>query len=290
MSEHEQAAVLDRRIDENRGVKAQLVGQLTTARRAETRAKTRHAFRYWQRLLRHPARDYNLWPIGVILTGSIFCGVFPFVIVQAAGSFSVAFVAFIVVAGIAGATLAWLLFVPNDDRLAVLVQDTEMRLRTAKGSADALGVELSNVDRAIRVDQQSLDAILNSVQYQREELLKENWRAMRDTEWERFLDRAFRLLGAKVELTKVTGDQGVDLIVEKGVSRYAIQAKGYHNSVGNGAVQAAVAGMAHYRCNACAVITNSRFTSSAEELALSNRCKLIGEEQIPALVLGRLGI
>ena len=86
----------------------------------------------------------------------------------------------------------------------------------------------------------------------------------------------------------MTGDQGVDLVVEKGVSRYAIQAKGYHNSVGNGAVQAAVAGMAHYRCNACAVITNSRFTVSAEELALSNLCKLIGEDQIPALVLGRL--
>ena len=42
--------------------------------------------------------------------------------------------------------------------------------------------------------------------------------------------------------------------------------------------------------NACAVITNNRFTVSAEELAVSNRCRLIGEEQIPALVLGRLGI
>ena len=226
----------------------------------------------------------------MILVGSIACGIFPFVIVQAAGSFGVAFVAFLIVAVIAGATLAWLLFVLDNARLAVLVQDTEMRLRTAKEAADALGVELSNVDRAIRVDQQSLDAILNSVQYQREELLKENWRAMRDVEWEQFLARAFRLLGATVETTRVTGDQGVDLVVEKGVSRYAIQAKGYHNSVGNGAVQAAVAGMAHYRCNACAVITNSRFTSSAEVLAASNRCKLIGEEQIPALVLGRLGL
>jgi restriction system protein len=113
---------------------------------------------------------------------------------------------------------------------------------------------------------------------------------MRDIEWEEFLERAFRLLGATVETTRVTGDQGVDLVVEKGALRYAIQAKGYHNSVGNAAVQAAVAGMAHYRCNACAVITNSRFTTSAEELALSNRCRLIDEEQIPALVLGKLGI
>jgi hypothetical protein len=131
---------------------------------------------------------------------------------------------------------------------------------------------------------------LKSVQYQREELLRENWRAMRDVEWEQFLTRAFRLLGATVETTRVTGDQGADLVVEKGPIRQAIQAKGYHNSVGNGAVQAAVAGMAHYHCNACAVITNSWFTVSAEELAMSNRCKLIGEEQIPALVLGKLAI
>jgi restriction system protein len=132
--------------------------------------------------------------------------------------------------------------------------------------------------------------ILKSVQYEREELLRENWRAMRDVEWEQFLARAFRLLGATVETARVIGDQGVDFVVEKGSLRYAIQAKGYHNSVGNAAVQAAVAGMAHYRCNACAVITNSRFTASAEELAASNRCKLIGAEQIPALVLGKLAI
>lgn len=110
------------------------------------------------------------------------------------------------------------------------------------------------------------------------------------TATKQFLARAFLLLGAKVETTRVTGDQAVDLVVEKGPIRHAIQAKGYHNSVGNGAVQEAVAGMAHYSCNACAVITNSRFTTSAEELATSNRCQLIGEEQIPDLVLGKLGI
>lgn len=291
MTEHEQAAVLSLRLDENRRIKTQLESRLATARREEAQAKSRYSFRYWQRRLRRPAQSYNLWPLGLILVGSIFCGVFPFVVVQAAtGSFGIAFIAFLVIAGTAGALLAWLLFVPNDVQLAMLVQDAELRLRTAKETADALGVELSNVDRAIRVDEQSLDSILKSVQYQREELLKENWRAMRDVEWEQFLARAFRLLGATVETTQVTGDQGVDLVVEKGPIRCAIQAKGYFNSVGNGAVQAAVAGMAHYRCNACAVITNSRFTTSAETLAASNRCTLIGEEQIADLVLGKLAI
>ena len=44
--------------------------------------------------------------------------------------------------------------------------------------------------------------------------------------------------------------------------RIAVQAKGYVESVGNGAVQEALAGMAFYKCQRCAVITNSRFTAS----------------------------
>jgi hypothetical protein len=289
MTEHEQAAVLGRRIDETRGRKTRLESEKETVRRAEAKAKSYYQFRSWQRMLRSPAADYDLWPLGVILVGSVACGIFPFLVFYAAG-IGVAIAAFMMAAGIAGSLLAWLLFVPDSAQLALLVQDAEQQLQIAKKAADALGVELSNADRELRLDQQSLDSILKSVQYQREELLKENWRAMRDREWEQFLARAFRLLGATVETTRVTGDQGVDLVVEKGTLRYAIQAKGYHNSVNNGAVQQAVAGMAHYRCNACAVITNSRFTVSAEELALSNRCKLIGEEQIADLVLGRLAI
>jgi HJR/Mrr/RecB family endonuclease len=84
------------------------------------------------------------------------------------------------------------------------------------------------------------------------------------------------------------GDQGVDLVVDIGQRRYAIQAKGYVNSVGNSAVQEAVAGMAHYGCNCSAVITNSRFTAGAVALAESNCCVLIGEDQIPAFVLGQM--
>ena len=66
--------------------------------------------------------------------------------------------------------------------------------------------------------------------------------------------------------------------------RIAIQAKGFQDVVGNGAVQEAVAGRFHYRCHACAVITNARFTRAARELAESTGCMLISEEQIPAFV------
>ena len=113
---------------------------------------------------------------------------------------------------------------------------------------------------------------------------------MRDTEWENYLAEVFRELGAEVELTKTVGDQGVDLVVEINGRRIAIQAKGYENAVSNSAVQQAVAGKAPYGCDGCSVLTNSRFTRSAVELAASNRCTLIGEDEFPAFVLGELRI
>jgi len=127
----------------------------------------------------------------------------------------------------------------------------------------------------------------NSFEKIRGDLYRQNWKAMRDVEFEQFLEKVFQALGYIVETTAITGDQGVDLIVAKDGVRVAIQVKGYHSSVGNGAIQEAFAGMAHYQCHACAAITNSRFTNSAVSLAKSTNCFLIDEESFRDFVMGR---
>jgi restriction endonuclease Mrr len=123
---------------------------------------------------------------------------------------------------------------------------------------------------------------------ERYDLLSIDWQSLDGIPFEHFLARVFRSLGFHVQLTKTTGDQGADLIASKGTLRIAIQSKSYTNSVGNDAVQQAFAGMAFYRCNQCAVITNSRFTSSAEALAKRVGCRLIAGTDIPALINGQL--
>jgi restriction system protein len=109
---------------------------------------------------------------------------------------------------------------------------------------------------------------------------------MRDSEWEEYLVEVFHALGAKAKRIGGAGDQGVDLLVEHSGARIAVQAKGYYHAVSNGAVQEAYAGMCHHGCCACAVITNSRFTKGAHDLAASTGCILIGEDEFPALVMG----
>lgn len=78
-----------------------------------------------------------------------------------------------------------------------------------------------------------------------------------------------------VEVTKGSGDYGVDITAYKSGHKYAIQCKYYTNAVGIDAVQQVVAGMAFYDCDRAMVITNSTFTTAAQNLAHTNHVLLI---------------
>lgn len=89
-------------------------------------------------------------------------------------------------------------------------------------------------------------------------------------EFERFIAELFIKMGYAVEVTKASGDQGIDVIAEKNGRKIGIQAKCYSSKVTNSAIQEAVAGIQHYRLDKGMVVTNNWFTVSAQELAESN--------------------
>ena len=80
-------------------------------------------------------------------------------------------------------------------------------------------------------------------------------------------DELRRMGFTEVEVTKSSGDQGIDVIAWKNGLKYGIQCKHYQGSVPNKAVQEAHAGAAYYDCDVAVVMTNSTFTESAKELA-----------------------
>ncbi|MBO4636978.1 MAG: restriction endonuclease [Clostridiales bacterium] len=84
-------------------------------------------------------------------------------------------------------------------------------------------------------------------------------------------DRGFR----KVDVTKASGDYGVDITARKLGKRYAIQCKYYSRPVGVNAVQQVVGGKAYYECDRAMVVTNTTFTRQAKELAELNDVILI---------------
>ena len=93
---------------------------------------------------------------------------------------------------------------------------------------------------------------------------------MNGSEFERFIGEMFSKMGYSAEVTKHSGDQGIDVVAEKNDIRIGVQVKCYTNSVGNSAIQEAVAGKKYYNCNKVIVITNNTFTNSAIELAQVN--------------------
>ena len=97
---------------------------------------------------------------------------------------------------------------------------------------------------------------------------------MNGIEFEEFIADMFTKLGYRTEMTKASGDQGVDVIAYKGEKILGIQAKCYSGVVGNHAIMEVVAGKNYYGCNSCMVITNSTFSAAAKELAKANHVEL----------------
>lgn len=71
----------------------------------------------------------------------------------------------------------------------------------------------------------------------------------------------------EVEVTKGSGDYGVDVLAEKDGVTYAVQCKHYDGPVGVKAVQEACAGREYYDRMVGAVMTNQYFTQPAVEAA-----------------------
>ena len=70
-----------------------------------------------------------------------------------------------------------------------------------------------------------------------------------------------------VNITKASGDFGVDILAEKDGVTYAIQCKRYGDPVGVKAIQEAYAGREYYDRMVGAVLTNQYFTTPAVEAA-----------------------
>jgi restriction system protein len=84
-----------------------------------------------------------------------------------------------------------------------------------------------------------------------------------------------KTLGWKARVTVASGDQGADVVVEKGGVLGVIQCKLYSKPVGNKAVQEAHSAKSHYGAGFAAVVSNAAYTPSARALASSTGVHLL---------------
>ena len=88
----------------------------------------------------------------------------------------------------------------------------------------------------------------------------------------------------EVEVTKGSGDQGIDIVAYKDGVKYGIQCKCYSSDIGNHAVQEAFAGKSFYNCHVAAVLTNRHFTKGAKDLAATNNVLLWDREKLEEFI------
>lgn len=116
------------------------------------------------------------------------------------------------------------------------------------------------------IDQESQNFLLKNYDYNP---------SMSGLEFEMFCFEKLKKEGWTIKTTKSTGDQGVDLIIEKGNRKIGVQCKKYSKPIGNKSVQEIKAGINFYNLNEGIVLGNNTFTKSAIELGNINNIKLI---------------
>ena len=103
-------------------------------------------------------------------------------------------------------------------------------------------------------------------------------------EFEEYIADLFSILGYAAKNVPLTKDQGIDVLVHRSGMRYGIQAKYYSQSVGNAAVQQAIAGREYYKLDKGVVVTNSTFTPAAVALAKKTNIRLIDGTELNKLI------
>jgi restriction system protein len=86
-------------------------------------------------------------------------------------------------------------------------------------------------------------------------------------EFEHWCSTALHAAGWRARATGTSGDQGADVVAEKGGITVVLQCKLHRSAIGNKAVQEAFTAKKHYGATAAAVVSNATFTRSAEALS-----------------------
>ncbi len=102
-------------------------------------------------------------------------------------------------------------------------------------------------------------------------------------EYEHFCASVLTKHGWKAQATQASGDQGADVIAEKGDLKVALQCKKYSQPVGNKAVQEVFAAKGWANATHAAVVSNASYTPSAHQLAGKLGVHLLHHDQLSDL-------
>jgi hypothetical protein len=280
---------INQRLEQLQTETAELEQQRAAASKQAAMAARRLRYLNLARKLRAPAASYELWRTGVLVVGPLLVGFVLLILIQfIIGWLGLSFLAFILGAAVGAGVFASLFYRPSDELLPSAIEETiaehrlaENRLRDASERPAAAKSEQAALLEESR-------ALMASGQVQRAALLQREWKTMSEAEWEDFVVEVFRTLGIEVERLPQSTSPGANLLARSQGGSVGVVTRGEGHVVNSSAVQHAIAAKKARNTDRCAVIINRRFTGAAQDFARHNACTVIGVEEFPDFVMGRL--
>jgi hypothetical protein len=261
------------------------------ARLAQQAARARRRRRYLRaaQATRAPVASFELWKVGVLTAGPIAIGVLVLLVSSLVLPWSVSGLLIFFVGAMLGlAALALLTFHPADERLPAELQTVAADAAALQTRADQSAAELASLGARRQQLLEERRELMASGQVQRAALLQRDWKAMDEAEWEDFVVEVCRTLGAAVERHPPAVKLPPALLLQFGPRAVAAITRGQGHVVDSSAVNQALLIRDSHHVDRAAIIINRRFTGAAQDLARHRGCTLIGLEEFPDFVLGKL--
>ncbi|MDD5457951.1 MAG: restriction endonuclease [Phycisphaerae bacterium] len=220
-----------------------------------------------------PAEKISKWAKCPVIISSIVCGVIIGLIVW-------------LLAGDAGVSPLGVVFGPLiglyfgsmicGRRFESLSNEKELasneRFRQAEELSRPLREKVENYEKAQRDYQLSLEKAQQDYQRRREQYWEES---LRGVEFEEELACLYSKLGYAVEVTKGSGDDGVDLFLRNDEEVIVVQCKGHGKPIGVGAIRDLYGAMIHFEANSAVLACPSGFTAGVLKFAADKPMQLI---------------
>lgn len=159
----------------------------------------------------------------------------------------------------------------GDGKRGKKARERDERYRQAVELSRPLREKVQNYENAQRDYQLSLEKAQRERQRRREEY----WQSLRGVEFEESLADLYFNLGYAVKTTKGSGDEGVDLFLEKDEKVIVVQCKGHGKPIGVGAIRDLYGAMIHFKADSAVLACPAGFTIGVERFATDKRIQPI---------------
>jgi restriction endonuclease family protein len=134
--------------------------------------------------------------------------------------------------------------------------------------------DLRELEQAIKEKKAYLDGELSKFK-ELEKKYAKYWLNLSGHQFEKEVAKLYEAHGYDVQVTKGSGDGGIDIFLEKAGRRYGVQCKNHHKAIGPAAIRDLYGAMSHEGLDAGIFIASSGYTKGAKEFARNKAITLL---------------